>query len=182
MERGASRVIELRGRSPMWLTSGPDAVLYVSHAGGVVTAYPVAGGAPVDVLDVGRDESVSAIGAEVDGGQLMVVGYDSGLVELWNLETGAFVTELSQHSSSVTSAVIGQSTTGLRVSTTTAREGVVRTLDDPHTAPEASCPRCGPGPERGLNGVASSTPPPPALCPRAVLRLTLATIEPGRSG
>ena len=74
----------------------------------------------------------------------MVVGYDSGLVELVNVETGVLVTALSRHSSPVTNAAIGRSARGLlRVSTTTATEGVVRTLDDPAILRNVLCTMSG---------------------------------------
>ena len=127
----------------MALTSGPGATLYVAHLGGIVTAYPVGGGTPADVLDIGDVESISSIGVEDDGGRLMVVGYDSGRVELVNLETGALIAELSEHSGVVTHAVIGRSPGGLRVSTTSEDEGVVRTLDDPDLLRETLCAMAG---------------------------------------
>ena len=82
----------------MTLTSGPDAKLYVAHLGGIVTGLSRRWRTPADVLDIGDVESISSIGVEDDGGRLMVVGYDSGRVELVNVLTGALITELSEHS------------------------------------------------------------------------------------
>ena len=53
------RILTLQGQRPMSLTSGPDAKLYIAQPGGAITAYPVAGGDGVDVIDVGADESVT---------------------------------------------------------------------------------------------------------------------------
>jgi hypothetical protein len=136
-------IVPVQHHPPMALTSGPGATLYVAHLGGIVTAYPVGGGTPADVLDIGDVESISSIGVEDDGGRLMVVGYDSGRVELVNLETGALIAELSEHSGVVTHAVIGRSPGGLRVSTTSEDEGVVRTLDDPDLLRETLCAMAG---------------------------------------
>jgi WD40 repeat protein len=137
---GPPRTIVLPGGSPMWLTSGPDAVLYVAGGDGVITAFPIAGGEPFAALDVGPADHVTAIGTEISGGQLMVVGYASGRVELWNLQTGALITETSRHSAGVVDAVIGQTAGGdLRVTTTAHDEGVVRTLDDADVLRGALC-------------------------------------------
>ena len=127
----------------IWLTSGPDAVLYVAGTDGVITGYPVAGGEPFEALDVGSADRVTAIGTELSGGHLIAVGYQSGRVELWNLQTDAFITELSRHSAPVTNAAIGQSNAGLRVNTTAGDEGVVRTLDDPDLLRGALCALAG---------------------------------------
>jgi WD40 repeat protein len=134
-----TRIPDREGRSPLWLTPGPGGILYVAGADGVITGYPVAGGEPFAALDVGTEEPITAIGTELPSGRLMTVGYRSGRVELWNIETQALITELSRHSGPVTAAVIGQSAGGLRVSTVAGSEGVVRTLDDPDVLRRALC-------------------------------------------
>jgi WD40 repeat protein len=138
---GAPRIIDDRpGGSAIWLTSGPGAALYVAGADGVVTAYPVNGGAPFEVLDVDSIDPVTALGTELPGGgQLMAVGYASGRVELWNLATSAFIAELSRHGGPVQHAVVGDTTAGLRVTTVSGGVGVVRTLNDPNLLRDALC-------------------------------------------
>ena len=129
---GPAHVIpDRRGGSPLSLTTGPSAALYVADGDGVITAHPLAGGDGFAVLDVGDDDVVTAIATEPSGGQLMAVGYLSGRVEMWDVRTGNFVAELSRHTGPVGYAVIGQTPAGLRLSTTSGGEGVVRTLDAP---------------------------------------------------
>ena len=141
----AGRLIRVLGqRAPMYLTSGPAGVLYVAGPDGIVSAYPVAGGAGVEVLDVGPLDPITAIGTEPTGGELIVLGYASGRVELWNMTTGVFITELSRHGLPVAHAVIGQTAAGLRVTTTAelpaiGSEAVVRTIDDPDLLRRALC-------------------------------------------
>ena len=164
----------------MSLTSGPDATLYVAHPGGVDHRLPRRRRAPVDVLDVGPDESISAIGTEANGGN----SWSSATTRAsssWSTSRPARSSPSSPDTARVTNAVIGRSPGGPPVSTTTETEGVVRTLDDPALLRETLYTMSG----RDLTDlewrrfVGAATPQPvPAGCPETYP----GDDEPGRSG
>ena len=122
----------------MWLSSDAG-LLYVAGASGLVTAYPLDGGDPTDVIDVGSNDAVTAVGSGPSGSDLMVVGYESGRVELWNLASAEFIVELSPHVGPVSQAVIGEAAAGLRVTTRSGNQAVVRTLTDPSLLRRTLC-------------------------------------------
>jgi WD40 repeat protein len=130
--RGWTRTIV--DQTLLGLSEGATGAVYVAgETDGVITAYPVDGGEPVELLAVGTNDVVTAVGTDVHGGALMAVGYRSGRVELWNLETGGFIVELSRHDTEVKSIAIGQTPGGFRVSSVAGGflgDGIVRTLDD----------------------------------------------------